>query len=554
MLCWGGPGRDRPPAEVVADLDDAIQVSVGRRGGCAVRRTGTVTCWDEPSAPVRLGGVDDGVQVTVSGEHRDNVCVRRRGGGVSCGVHDRSAEWQVAPVAGLRDIVQIGDQYNALDRAGRLWSFFETRPHRVRGPRPGTHLAADGFQRCILRPPGQPVCWAWGDLNDPEPMFSRDNEGEGIIEGIDDGIDIALGPRHHTACVVRRGGTVACWGSNYRGQLGTGRTGYLFGPQPVRGLTDAVQVTVGLRHACARTAHGGVACWGANEHGQLGVATPYQVLEPTPVANLHDAVDLAVGDAHGCALRRTGQVVCWGNNERQQLGDVTGAHAAAPRPVAGLGTAVQIAGSGSRTCARHDDGVVNCWSSKPRSKGLVQPVRSLTGATELVAGGGQVCGIYETGAAECAGRGAYGTMPPVRALYTNGRQLCRVDSAGGLACAGMSTRHFSEVTASGPPRDVDLGKEDLCVVDATGSVSCRAGRDPSPWRLAGGAEGLTGARQVAVGHRHACALVGTDEVQCWGVELGRDPRGRHPADVPGALRGRGSGCGQRLHLRAVRLG
>ena len=116
-----------------------------------------------------------------------------------------------------------------------------------------------------------------------------------------------------------------CWGANYNGQIGNGRTGTSQAtPAGVVGVTDAVEVGCGLRFCCARRASGRVSCWGENTFRQLGNGgTESAQTTPVDVTGLTDAASIALGDSFVCARRAGGAVVCWGDNGGGQLGDGT---------------------------------------------------------------------------------------------------------------------------------------------------------------------------------------------------------------------------------------
>ena len=68
-------------------------------------------------------------------------------------------------------------------------------------------------------------------------------------------------------------GQVLAWGSNFDGQLGTGKTGsFRDRPAPVRmpAGTKVTEISAGCAHNMARTAGGRVLTWGRNHEGELG--------------------------------------------------------------------------------------------------------------------------------------------------------------------------------------------------------------------------------------------------------------------------------------------
>jgi alpha-tubulin suppressor-like RCC1 family protein len=140
-------------------------------------------------------------------------------------------------------------------------------------------------------------------------------------------------------CAATASGKVLCWGSNTTGQLGDGTREDRAAPAPVSDITDAIEIAVGDMHACALRRSGGVSCWGRNEFGAVGDDTmgPSTVrMAPVSALGIQDAIGLSMGGAHSCARRRTGGVMCWGVNNFGQLGDGSTTLRAAPHPAAGF--------------------------------------------------------------------------------------------------------------------------------------------------------------------------------------------------------------------------
>ncbi|MEJ2456506.1 MAG: hypothetical protein P8103_20490, partial [Candidatus Thiodiazotropha sp.] len=95
------------------------------------------------------------------------------------------------------------------------------------------------------------------------------------------------------------------------GQLGNGAGARELGtpkstPVAVQGLSDAAEVGTGAAHSCARRKTGQVVCWGGNDRGQLGSGTETNWTTRVPVKNITGAVSLSVGLDHSCVAQRDG--------------------------------------------------------------------------------------------------------------------------------------------------------------------------------------------------------------------------------------------------------
>jgi hypothetical protein len=113
-------------------------------------------------------------------------------------------------------------------------------------------------------------------------------------------------------------GTVSCWGSNGKGELGGAGRSSSSNPVAVKGVANAVAVSAGDHFACALLASGNVECWGDNGSGELGDG-PTAGGAAAQVNGVHDAIAISAGSRHVCAVS-DGDVLCWGDNSYGQLG------------------------------------------------------------------------------------------------------------------------------------------------------------------------------------------------------------------------------------------
>jgi len=185
------------------------------------------------------------------------------------------------------------------------------------------------------------------------------------VVGLSDVTQIDLGARF--GCALIADGTVDCWGGdNTLGQLGDGTTAERFLPVKVGGVADAVQVSAGGDHACARIADGTLRCWGWNGSGELGngtVATAFTATPAVTVLGISGALDVAAGFQHTCAVLADTGVACWGSNRFDQLGFFPGESSASPVELFGLTGVTGVESNGDSTCATFEDESIACWGS-----------------------------------------------------------------------------------------------------------------------------------------------------------------------------------------------
>lgn len=149
------------------------------------------------------------------------------------------------------------------------------------------------------------------------------------------GLDIekvSVGSEHACAVASAR---VYCWGRNNHGQLGN-RTANNSGiPVAVSTSTGSAlrgkevnDVSVGDGFTCASATDGSVACWGNNAYGQLGTGNRTGRNYPVSVSNSNDLNGKKVAKlailkgkaATMCAITLDGTALCWGQNYAGQAG------------------------------------------------------------------------------------------------------------------------------------------------------------------------------------------------------------------------------------------
>jgi cysteine-rich repeat protein len=489
--CVGGPGA----------LEGAVSVTAGLHHTCALLETGRVQCWGEG-----VGGLHAGEEP--------------------------------APV----DI--------------------EGLPSGMDGVSAGT------FFTCALSGEGAATCWGFNLFGQIGDGTNEYREFPTAVAGLSSGV-VAVDAGFDHACALLSSGSVMCWGENRVGQVGDGTTEQRNAPVEVLDLSNAVAVSAGADHTCAVLDTGGLKCWGGNGYGELGIEGFANQPVPVDVPGLESGVvAVSAGVMHSCALLDTGGLRCWGANDSGQVGDGTESARSAPVDVAGLssGVAAVSAGSGS-VCAVLETGQVRCWGenydgqlghdSSLFESPLPVDVRDLpAGAVSVSVNWGQACAVLDTGEIACWGNNEYGQLGlgwpeqrtvPTRipgftseasAISAGGYHTCAVSNAGGAWCWGAD---FDGQTGMGipstrqpPMRVIGLssgvagicsGEDFACALLEDASVSCwgynedgQLGNGTTDMGVSPvGVSGLSsGATAVSCGSFHACAVLETGGVRCWG--------------------------------------
>ena len=325
--------------------------------------------------------------------------------------------------------------------------------------------------------------------------------GEGGVTGID--------AYQGSVCATLQSGRLACWGNNLNAKLGLGdeaarASAELVAPDLFDGSSGmkVASASVGGTHSCALTESGAVYCWGSNDQGQLGRGNVGGV-SPLPVLNSfidgtsgRKAVGIASGASNTCAVMEDGRIRCWGRGE--SLGD--GANVNSGEAVLVDNTyfdgtigkkAVGIAGGNLTFCAITDIGKVRCWGDN--------------GSGQLGDGNRPNDSAVPVAVDESI---IDGTNIKANAIAVGTDSVCAVLSNGTLACWGNN--------GDGQIGDgTNVHRQIPTLVDQT-SIN-----------------GQVGARAIAVevGAKHACAVLDSQRMYCWGEhrdsQLGTDYTGQH---------------------------
>jgi len=338
---------------------------------------------------------------------------------------------------------------------------------------------------------------------------------------------IALGDAH--TCAIKDDGTVWCFGDNSDGQLGNSSFGPPDSTTPVQtsgfgtGRT-AVQVAAGERHTCALLDNGEVWCWGYNgnlELGSVGGSQPDPV--KVPLGAGITASRIFVGGRVSCALTSDTRLTCWGQNHKGQIGNgtVLASGGVAPAAVSNIPTSfvpANVDPGGRHVCAAATGGAVWCWGDDDRNQ----------------------LGTAADGAAAVNVPGQADTVTTARSVATGLDYSCAVLTDDTVSCWGRnhlaqlgrgsvtpaSTAGPAAVSIGVPVSKVAAGKAFACALTTAGAVWCWGENTASqigdatagsPRLAPAQVSNLGGtAVDVVAGGAHACAVLSSGEVRCWG--------------------------------------
>jgi alpha-tubulin suppressor-like RCC1 family protein len=222
---------------------------------------------------------------------------------------------------------------------------------------------------------------AWGSSSIGSAETSSSNvpvavDQSGVLAG-KTVIAVACGNNHSLA--LCSDGTLASWGINTNGQLGTGNTTASSVPvmvsrSGVLAGKDIVAIGAGSSFSIALCSDGSLAAWGGNGFGQLGDNSTTQRTLPVLVNTSgllagKTPVAIAVGSAHCLALCSDGTLAAWGLNSSGELGINSTTQSSVPVLVTRSGTVllgktvVALSAGGASSHALCSDGTMAVWGA-----------------------------------------------------------------------------------------------------------------------------------------------------------------------------------------------
>lgn len=349
-------------------------------------------------------------------------------------------------------------------------------------------------------------------------------------------------------CIIQDDGAVFCWGHNSSRQIGTNDSApEITKPTRVQDTEEgeplvAEEVGLGSAFTCARTPDGRVACWGTNFNGQLGSpgttgnsAVPVFVHDEETGAHLRNVSQIAVGSSFACARLEDGRAKCWGDNFYAQLGanhargDLDDDSAGEALTVVASSdtldplTGVQYLTAGSNfACALLAGGTVKCWGNNQFGTlgtgdlGGMEPapvdVENLVDVQQLSPGSDATCALLPQGKVQCWGYGLYGQLgneatqnqpSPVDVIGLDG-PVSRLFAGGGHFCALFSEDRSAKCWGRNNYRQIGGGSTTNSQTTAIDVLAAEGGPK------------LQGIEAIVGGTLSTCALMQDGELLCWG--------------------------------------
>ncbi|AFE07840.1 hypothetical protein COCOR_07958 [Corallococcus coralloides DSM 2259] len=384
-------------------------------------------------------------------------------------------------------------------------------------------------------------------------QFPDNPVAEGPLDGIN---SVRTGWDH--ACALLNDGSVRCWGYGAFGQLGYENTQNIGDNElphtvgAVKILGKGTKLAAGGNHSCVVLDTGLVRCWGQNTYGQLGYNNKDNLGDGEPVASFGyvnlggPATRITVGAEHSCAVMATGKVRCWGRNQYGQLGyGHTNSIGDDEQPWSagdvdlGNVTATDVVAGDNHTCALLSNDKMLCWGRNglgqlgyshvnhigdnelPSSQTAFEPKGPVA---QISASRSNTCALLKTGSVICwgdnlngqTGNNVYGDYIWYCAEHPSTR--CYFNYLANSTTVNLGGTTALQVTSGG---------EHACALLSTGAMRCWGSNtygqlgygNTTDLAVPGGPVNLGGATAYQIsasGNGNTCALLSTGKARCWG--------------------------------------
>jgi hypothetical protein len=311
----------------------------------------------------------------------------------------------------------------------------------------------------------------------------------------------------HT-CAVTASLAVHCWGQASQGELGVPGLRHSPVPVPVPLPEPVVQVRCSQALTCARSAAGRVYCWGDDDAQSPDPAT--QPLPPTEVARLRGATDLWVLPHAVCGLHPS-EVRC------------DGLELAAPppglRPLRFVQSPPRLPQVCTVSADAHgsEDALCQPGREVPRQGARPRPaIAPKTWPSAKPAEPAPPAKPADSHAAPAPASGPADARPAGGTLHAAafwGGSLCRLLDSGPACDPLLVPGLLAALSGTRRPQVLSLRDDALCLRRDDGTAGCTSWMGS---RLLPPVSTLGPVRALALGDSHACAILTTGRIRCWG--------------------------------------
>lgn len=214
-----------------------------------------------------------------------------------------------------------------------------------------------------------------------------------------------------------------------------------------------------------------------------------------------------------CAITHASALFCWGNNSSGQNGTGDTNARSMPAAVASLSNVRQVSRGGAHTCAVTSQGAASCWGNNASGQlgdGTLNPrltptVVFTSGIAHVAAGAAFTCALRTNGTVACWGDNLYGQLG--------------MGVTGGSA---LSPLPVSDITTAAA---LDAGDFHACALLASGEMRCwgnnndgQIGNDSLVTQFSTSQKVLLPEEvvQITAGGTTSCARTALGKVYCWG--------------------------------------